>query len=239
LTLQYAAMSTLHFIGGEKGGVGKSVVARAVVQRCIDKELPFAAFDADGSHGALLRHYKDFATPIDLTRFESSDEILSAATNAVSQVVVDLPAQSERFLGQWIDDADILGFAQDCGVNVVFWHVIDDGKDSITTLSRLIERYGETARFVVVKNLGRGKDFSLFDNSPVREMAEERNAKIIEIRSLFTPVMQKIDRFDASYWAAAYNKDYAPEAFTAIDRQRVRVWLSSVNREFDQVGLGL
>src|SRR4051794_37940412 len=37
------AMSKVHFVGGEKGGVGKSVVARLLCQYCIDKKLPFAA----------------------------------------------------------------------------------------------------------------------------------------------------------------------------------------------------
>jgi len=30
------AMSKVHFVGGEKGGVGKSVVARLLCQYCID-----------------------------------------------------------------------------------------------------------------------------------------------------------------------------------------------------------
>ena len=56
-------MSTIHFIGGEKGGVGKSVVARLCAQYCIDREIPFVAADADGSHGALLRFYSDYTQP--------------------------------------------------------------------------------------------------------------------------------------------------------------------------------
>ena len=35
--------ATLHFVGGEKGGVGKSVMARILAQYCIDKELPLWA----------------------------------------------------------------------------------------------------------------------------------------------------------------------------------------------------
>ena len=57
-------MSTIHFIGGEKGGVGKSVVARLCAQYCIDRAIPFCAVDADGSHGALLRFYADYARPV-------------------------------------------------------------------------------------------------------------------------------------------------------------------------------
>ena len=45
-------MSTIHFVGGEKGGVGKSVVARLLAQYMIDHNLPFIGFDTDKSHGS-------------------------------------------------------------------------------------------------------------------------------------------------------------------------------------------
>ena len=56
-------MSTIHFIGGEKGGVGKSVVARLSPSTASTSAIPFVAADADGSHGALLRFYSDFTRP--------------------------------------------------------------------------------------------------------------------------------------------------------------------------------
>jgi len=48
-------MTRLHFIGGEKGGVGKSVVARLLAQYFIDRQVPLLGFDTDMSHGSLLR----------------------------------------------------------------------------------------------------------------------------------------------------------------------------------------
>jgi hypothetical protein len=42
-------MNKIHLIGGEKGGVGKSVVARVAAQYMIDKSIPFVGFDTDRS----------------------------------------------------------------------------------------------------------------------------------------------------------------------------------------------
>ena len=80
-------MSTVHLVGGEKGGVGKSVVARLLSQLFIDRGLAFAALDADQSHGALLRSYVDFTQPVDLGRLESADQILDRALGADRRVV--------------------------------------------------------------------------------------------------------------------------------------------------------
>ena len=74
-------MATIHFIGGEKGGVGKSVVARLLAQYFIDRQLPFLGFDSDRSHGALLRFYAGFASPVAIDRFESLDAVVEAATS--------------------------------------------------------------------------------------------------------------------------------------------------------------
>jgi hypothetical protein len=229
-------MSIVHFVGGEKGGVGKSVVARLLAQFFIDRKVPFVALDADGSHGALLRHYGDYTLPVDITRFESADEILALATEEERRVLVDLPAQSDRPLSAWIAEADVLALARESNVEVVFWHVMDDGKDAVLTLHRLLERYGDAARYCIVKNLGRGGDFSLFENSGTRALAAERQAAILELPELNGTAMQKIDRFDASFWAAVNNPALGDGAFTRMDRQRVKVWLNAAFDQFARLG---
>jgi hypothetical protein len=225
-------MSTIHFIGGEKGGVGKSVVARLCAQYCIDRSLPFVAVDADGSHGALMRFYGDFTQPVDLTKFESADAILGLATEADRRVLVDLPAQSDRALAAWMGEAGVLELAAESGVRIVLWHVIDDGKDALTTLDRLLDRYGDKVRYCIVKNLGRGKDFSLFERSPTRATAASLGAAVVDLPELYGPAMHKIDSLDASFWAAIHAPPSGPESFTRMDRQRVKVWLSA---GFDQL----
>ena len=57
-------MRSLNFIGGEKGGVGKSVAARALAQYFIDKGRPFVGFDTDRSHTSFTRFYAGYAAPV-------------------------------------------------------------------------------------------------------------------------------------------------------------------------------
>src|SRR5260370_37011917 len=72
-------MTNIHLIGGEKGGVGKSVVARLLAQYFIDHSIPFLGFDSDRSHGALLRFYAGYASAVVIDRYESLDAIVEAA----------------------------------------------------------------------------------------------------------------------------------------------------------------
>jgi hypothetical protein len=90
-------MANIHLIGGEKGGVGKSLVARLLAQYFIDKSIPFIGFDSDRSHGALMRFYAGFASPVLIDSYESLDAIVEAATQMPERrIIVDLAAQTEE-----------------------------------------------------------------------------------------------------------------------------------------------
>jgi cellulose biosynthesis protein BcsQ len=91
-------MSKLHFIGGEKGGVGKSLVARILAQYLIDHETPFLGFDTDQSHGALLRFYRDYASPVAIDRYPIFNKIRADFPVLPSPT----PCQPSKTVGFWL-----------------------------------------------------------------------------------------------------------------------------------------
>jgi hypothetical protein len=217
-------MSTVHLVGGEKGGVGKSVVARLLSQLFIDKQLAFAALDADQSHGALRRSYADFTQPVDLSRLESADQILDRALGADRRVVVDLPAQSHQALRRWVDATDVLAYAREMDVRVVLWHVTDGGFDSVAQLERLLDDFGDSVAYVVVKNEGRSKDFSQLEASRGYQRLVALGGRIVTLPELDPVIMYKLDRSSASFWAAV-NASEGEGALATLERRRARLWL--------------
>ena len=158
-------MSSIHFIGGEKGGVGKSLTSRLLAQYMIDQQIPFLGFDTDRSHGALLRFYEGFASPVVLDKREAFDVVVEAATeNPERRILVDLAAQTHDPLVQWIDDAGVIELAQELGVTLTYWHVMDAGKDSVDLLGKLLDRFGASLQYVLVRNQVRGADFAVLDS---------------------------------------------------------------------------
>jgi len=136
-------MSHIHFIGGEKGGVGKSLVARVLAQYFIDRGLPFVGFDTDRSHGALLRFYGGYAAPAVIDREDSLDRIVEAAVgDPQRRVLVDLAAQTQPALVAWIEDSGVLSMAEELGVALTYWHVMDAGRDSVDLLAELLDQFG-------------------------------------------------------------------------------------------------
>src|ERR1035441_10972753 len=110
-------MSTIHLIGGEKGGVGKSLVARILAQYLIDHAQAFQAFDADRTHGALLRFYAQYTQPALLDDFHSFDRVVeAAAADPHKTVLVDLSAQRFAPLVRWMEGLRGLGAAAEVHV---------------------------------------------------------------------------------------------------------------------------
>jgi hypothetical protein len=229
-------MSHIHFIGGEKGGVGKSLVSRLLAQYFIDRGLPFRAFDTDRSHGALLRFYGDYAAPLVIDQPDSLDRIVEAAAAAPDQrVLVDLAAQTQQALLGWMADSGVVELAGELGLTLTYWHVMDAGRDSVDLLARLLAQLGGQVRLVVVQNEVRGETFTLLEASGHLERATAAGATAIRLRKLNDSTMQKIDGESTSFWAAVNHSERAATGLGLLERQRVKVWLQRVYAEFDRV----
>jgi hypothetical protein len=225
-------MSRIHFIGGEKGGVGKSVVARLLAQWFVDKSLPFAAVDGERSQGALLRYYRDFTQPADLAATDSADQIIDRALGADRRVLVDLPAQSARALEAWMTGANVIGFASEMGIGLTYWHVCDGGFASVGQIDRALREFGTELEHVVVKNYGRSKDFTQFDESDAKRRLDELSGRVIELPELDPATMYRIDKLSLSFWAAAHRAE-GDDVLKPLERQRVKLWLERCYAQFE------
>ncbi len=226
-------MSAIHFIGGEKGGVGKSVVARVLAQYMIDHDIPFIGFDTDRSHGALLRFYTDYASPTVIDDYQSLDAIMETAlANPEQRILVDLAAQTHHPLAKWIADSGVLDLAEELDIALYYWNVMDSGKDCADLLGTLLDQFGPRLHYRLVQNQLRDDNFTILESSGVKERALALDAKVITLKRLHAPVMTKIDGNSYSFWAAKNKDAENPNALGLLERQRVKIWL---NHAYNQI----
>ena len=235
-------MPSINFIGGEKGGVGKSVAARLLAQYFIDKGRAFTGFDTDRSHTSFTRFYADYAAPVVVDSYEGLDHIVGVFEEEQSEgnapnVIVDLAAQTAAPLARWIKDSDLVSLMASIGVTVNFWHIADAGKDSVDLLDRLVATYGAGPNYIVVKNLGRGSDFSLLEESNALKKAMALGGITVSLAQLHEASMRKIDRQNASFWGAIHATS-GPDALGMLERQRVKTWLKNAYTMLDNLPLG-
>ena len=226
--------SSILLIGGEKGGVGKSLVSRALAQYFIDHSMPFVGFDTDRSHGALMRFYADYASPILIDRYEALDHIVEAAVEQPGiRVLVDLAAQTHAPLVAWMDDSGVLDLAPENALRITYWHVMDTGRDSVDLLRQVLERFQDRLNYVVVRNQLRGNDFSNLEKSGLLDRLSDLGGRVVEIKQLHQSVIQKIDARDSSFWAAKQSGAEFGAGLGLMERQRLKTWINNVFAEFD------
>src|SRR4030095_7373356 len=178
-------MSSLNFIGGEKGGVGKSVTARVLAQHFIDHSRPFLGFDTDRSHSSFTRFYEVFASPVVVDSFEGLDTVVDGFEhNPQQSVIVDLAAETLAPLARGIQESDLFDLLAEMEIAVNFWHVLDDGKDSSDLLGVLVDTFGKRPNYIVVQNYGRGTDFGLLLGSQSLGKATANGARVIALPRL-------------------------------------------------------
>jgi hypothetical protein len=229
-------MANIHLIGGEKGGVGKSLVARLVAQYLIDHSIPFLGFDSDRSHGALLRFYQGYASPVVVDQYDSLDAIVEAATEQPERrILVDLAAQTQQSLTNWMDESQLLDLAPELGLHIRYWHVMDTGKDSVDLLHRLLDRYEQRLNYVIVQNQLRGEEFGILRQSGQLERARGWGAEVITVRRLQEATVTKIDANSSSFWAASQSDEKSGARLGLLERQRLRNWLKSAYSEIARV----
>jgi hypothetical protein len=227
-------MTRVHFIGGEKGGVGKSVVARILAQYFIDRHIPFLGFDTDKSHGSLVRFYADFAAPLIIDRYEGLDRIVeAAAAQPERRIIVDLAAQTHGFLAQWMEESGLLDIRDELALSLSYWHVMDSGRDSADLLVKVLDRFGDRLPLIVVLNEVRGDDFTILESSGALARAKELGARVIKLHRLQDSTMQKIDAHSTSFWAASNRDSKEGSALGLLERQRVKNWL---HRTYEEIG---
>jgi len=230
--------SRILLIGGEKGGVGKSLVSRALAQYFIDHSMPFVGFDTDRSHGALMRFYADYASPILIDRYEALDHIVEVAVEQSGlRVLVDLAAQTHAPLVAWMDDSGVLDLARENGLQITYWHVMDTGRDSVDLLRQILERFQDRLDYVVVRNQLRGNDFSNLEKSGLLDRLSDLGGGVIEVKQLHQSVIQKIDAKDSSFWAAKQSGTEFGAGLGLMERQRLKTWMNHVFAEFSAAGV--
>ena len=174
--------------------------ALATISKNLDRQVMKGTLSEDQKKAALA----NISTATDMaTGVKNAELVVEAATeNPDKRILVDLAAQTHDPLVKWMDDSGVLETAEELGLSFNYWHVMDSGKDSVDLLKKLLDRFGARLNYVLVLNQLRGETFDILDKSGEKERALALNARLIALKRLHEPVINKIDAGSTSFWAA-------------------------------------
>ena len=226
-------MRAIHLFGGEKGGVGKSMVCRAAIQYLLDQQDSFAVFDTDRSNPDVRRIYGAIGCRVAVfSEGEKYEDKANAIYNTAleKKVLVNLPAQVFIPVKDWFERNELLTIAQEDGVEFYYWFVCDGGYDSLKLLAKSLSQFRKDVPHIVVKNWGKCDDWEpLETDEQLQGLLSEYQAKVID----FPKFIGNADRntIDAESLTFAQAREYTQ--FGSISRQRVKRFLREAYAAFE------
>ena len=155
-----------------KGGVGKTMTARALLDVMRSENVKAAAFDADGAVGGLVRLYgqraddgkvMDSQDPMagvafyDLRSDRERNTLLDSIALDASVILHDLPGGSTIDMQRIVDGGDgvsgLLDTLELHGLRMTLIHVVDNEIESAQSVGAHLDMFGNRADHVAVLNM--------------------------------------------------------------------------------------
>lgn len=236
-------MGEIHYVGGGKGGVGKSTVCCALLEALMnvpdDEDMKsLTVFETDRSNPDVQRRYGR-VMEVRLAIYSEADRFEDAANSVYNaaldnRVVVNLPAQEFPAMKQWWEVNHIARISRNDGVKMHMWFVTDGGYDSIQLFKKSLKFYGLAMKHILVKNYGRNDEFqALEDDEQLRLLIEESGTLQMDFPKLHgSRIRNKIDRESLTYGEVA-----AGGIADSINTVRVARFLEKACEAFRDTGV--
>jgi hypothetical protein len=181
-------MVTIHLVDGEKGGTGKSWVARTMHHILSKRNVGFVGVDADMSNPT---YYNIYAGEVSLIPFsldrkseDLADKIFQEAVDN-NDVLVSLPAQVHKPLLHWMSSKDVPKIGQEKGITIKKWWISDGEDDSIHLFLSSLRECDPLVQHVFVQNQGRCDEWEYFNTHPkIQQAIRDRKIPVISFPEL-------------------------------------------------------
>ncbi len=234
------AKPTLIIVGADKGGVGKTTVARTLLDYFGAHRVDTRAFDTESPRGTLKRFHPEGTSVVDVALVADQMEIfdtLNAPNPAVT--VIDVRAGRLTPTLKALRDIGLLEVVKNGQVTLVLFHVLGPSIASLDEISETAEQLGN-ARYFMVKNFINNTHFFEWDEATYSSYFKQfKDAVEIAIPKLNEMANEQVELACMPYLTFIGNKKQngEPAAYSFVLRGYVRHWLGRVWAEYDRIGL--
>ena len=230
--------ATMHFVTGYHGNVGKSTFASLLEYVLSQSDGETSLFDCDEEKQTLVRLYgKDnvnvslFSPDPDLSG--AADLILEAAIakrDKPIELVIDLAADTDRHLNDWLANRGVASAAKAGRFNIIKWWVTSDQPDSLAALLKSKEAFPHIPH-VLVRNhyTTRVQFWNTVNNDESIKAAFSDGLKAIDFYRGFGNLVRSAQDKGANWQKIAADKK--EEICSDIDRFSHEEWINKNRTE--------
>ena len=227
-------------VGADKGGVGKTTVARTLLYYFGAHQTPTRAFDTEAPRGTLHRFHPEKTEIVDVTQVADQMKIFDTLGSADAKVtVIDIRAGLLSPTLQALNDIGFIESAKKGQITFAVFHILGPSIASLEEIAETARFVGDASYFLVKNHIN---DTSFFDWDPATYNSyfnQIKNAQEITIPKLNEMATEQVEVASVPYVQFVANKNAKGEAanYSFVLRGYVRHWLGNVWGEYDRVKL--
>ena len=234
------AKPTVILVGADKGGVGKTTVARTLLDYFGAHQTPTRAFDTESPRGTLKRFHPDLTEVVDMTEVADQMKIFDTLGSAAAQVtVIDVRAGLLSSTLQALSDIGFLESAKKGQITFAVFHILGPSIASLNEIAETAKFVGD-ATYFLVKNRINDTTFFEWDPKTYNSYFKQiKGASEISIPKLNEMACEQVEVASQPFVSFIANKDAKGQTanYSFVLRGYVRHWLGNVWGEYDRVKL--
>jgi len=227
-------------IGADKGGVGKTTVARTLLDYFSAHQVPTRAFDTEAPRGTLKRFFPETTDVVDMTFVPDQMKIFDTLNSAEASVtLIDVRAGLMSPTLKALRDIGFIEAAKKGQITFAVFHILGPSIASLDEIAETAAYLGD-ARYFMVKNFINNTHFFEWDEATHASYFNKiKDAVEITIPKLNEMATEQVELASVPYVSFIGNKkpNGEPAAYSFVLRGYVRHWLGNVWAEYDRIAL--
>lgn len=227
-------------IGADKGGVGKTTIARTVLDYLRAKSVPARAFDAEFPRGTLKRFHPSVTEIIDINETADQMKVLDTLSTTDARItIVDIRAGLLSPTLQSLKDIGFLDTVRAGEFTFGLFHVLGPSVASLEEIDE-VKPYVADGTYFAVKNFINETNFFEWDPGAKAEYLDKvKDAVEINIPKLTEMAYEQVELAGIPFSTFVSNKNAQgkPGGYSLVLRGYVRNWLMQVAAEYERVGM--
>ena len=184
---------TVILVGADKGGVGKTTLARTLLDYLSRKNVLARCYDTEWPRGTLKRFYPTTTEVIDMSNVAHQMKLLDTLETASLKVsVVDLKAGNLSMVLDIFDRIGVLDAAKNGKFTLGLFHVVGPAIASLEEIGEIAE-YIQGTDYVIAKNFINETNFLEWDEKSHKKYFSNSGAAEIVLPKLNEMAYEQVD----------------------------------------------
>ena len=227
-------------VGADKGGVGKTTVARALADYLTAKNILTRAFDTESPRGTMKRFHGDMTEIVDIDSTSDQMKIIDTLnTTQVKVSIIDTRAGALARTLRALRDVGFFDAVREGQFTFILFHVLGP---SISSLDEIAETapFVANADYFLVKNHINDSTFFEWDPDTYQHyFSQTRSADELTVPKLSEMAYEQVEIAGTPFSTFVADKtgDGRPAGHSFVLRGYVRTWQGKIAEEFERIGL--